>query len=292
MTPDPSPSPLIEDLIESHLEALTPAERVLAGHLMRNYPVAGLGPMANLAEIAGVSIPSVLRLVQKLGFRGYPEFQAQLRREVEARLESPIAKHDRWTSGAPEAHILNRFADAVLRNLSVTLGRIDHAQFDRCAALLADPARRVAVTGGRITHTLAAYLAGQLAILRPGVTVLPPQSSAWPPALADLRPDDVLILFDIRRYEPVLSQLAEFAAERGVCIVLLTDAWVSPASAHAQYRFSAQVEVPSASDSMVALLVLVETLLAAIQEQNWPETQARLEQLEGFYDRASLFRRS
>ncbi|MDO5529724.1 MAG: MurR/RpiR family transcriptional regulator [Paracoccus sp. (in: a-proteobacteria)] len=282
---------LIDERIEHHFAALTPSERLLAGHITRNYPVAGLGSLTLLAQGAGVSGPTVLRLVQKLGFRGYPEFQAQLRAEVEARLESPIAKHDRWTSGAPEAHILNRFADAVLRNLSVTLGRIDHAQFDACAALLADLKRRVVVTGGRITHALADYLAAQMSIMRPGVLALPPQFSAWPPALMDLREGDVLILFDIRRYEATMMQLAEIAAEQGAVIVLLTDAWASPVAAHADFRFSAHVEVPSAWDSTVALLVLVETFLAAVQEQNWPETQDRMKRLEAFYDRASLFRR-
>ena len=100
-----------------------------------------------------------------------------------------------------------------------------------------------------------------------------------------------LIVFDIRRYESTILQLAELAVERGAEIVLITDPWVSPIAAHARFRFSAQIEVPSAWDSSVALLVLVETLLAAVQEQDWPRTEARMRRLEDLYDRASLFRR-
>ena len=114
---------------------------------------------------------------------------------------------------------------------------------------------------------------------------------AWPPALLDLRPGDVLIVFDIRRYESTILQLAELAVERGAEIVLITDPWVSPIAAHARFRFSAQIEVPSAWDSSVALLVLVETLLAAVQERDWPQTEARMRRHEDLYDRASLFRR-
>ncbi|MFD2845125.1 MurR/RpiR family transcriptional regulator [Paracoccus cavernae] len=158
----------IEDRLRRHFGQLTPSERLLADHLTRNFPVAGLGSMTLLAKEAGVSTPTVLRMVQKLGFRGYPEFQAQLRDEVEARLESPLSKQARWTGGAPQTHILNRFADAVLANLTRTLGQIDHADFDACAALLADPDRRIIVTGGRITHPLADYLVTQLGIVRPG----------------------------------------------------------------------------------------------------------------------------
>ncbi len=281
----------IEDRLTQHFETLTPSERLLSGYMARNFPVAGLGSMTQLAKDAGVSTPTVLRLVQKLGFRGYPEFQAQLRSEVEARLESPLSKHARWADGVPQTHILNRFANAVLTNLTATLNRIDHADFDACAAMLADTRRRIYVTGGRITHSLADYLVTQLGIVRPGVAALPVNSNAWPAALLGMKPGDVLIVFDIRRYESATLQLAELAAEQGAEVVLFTDPWVSPISTLALFRFSAQIEVPSAWDSSSALLVLVETLLAAVQELNWPEAQDRMTRIEGLYERASLFRR-
>lgn len=291
MPDDTPPSGRIEDRLAGRFDTFTPAERQLASHLSRNYPVAGLGSITQLARESGVSTPTVLRLLQKLGFRGYPDFQVQLRAEIEARLESPLAKHARWSQDAPRTHILNRFADAVLANLSATLGRIDRADFDACADLLADPARRVFVTGGRITHALAQYLVTQLRIVRAGVQELPPRPNAWPPALLDLAPGDVLVVLDIRRYEPAIQHLSEAAAGQGAQIVLLTDPWVSPVAAHARFRFPAEIEVPSAWDSSVTLLVLVETLLAAVQERTWPDTSARMRRLEQLYVSLELFRR-
>ncbi len=291
MSQDPEITGPIEDRLRRRIEALTPSERLLAGHLSRNFPVAGLASMTHLAKEAGVSTPTVLRMVQKLGFRGYPEFQAQLRTEVEARLESPLSKHARWTNGVPQTHMLNRFADAVLTNLSKTLGQIDHADFDACAEMLADPARKILVTGGRITHPLADYLVTQLGIVRPGVSTMPSNSSAWPSTLLDLRRGDVLVVFDIRRYETSTLQLAEMAAEQGTEVVLLTDPWISPISAYARFRFAAQIEVPSAWDSTSALMVLVETMLAAVQQLTWDQTQERMTRLEGLYERANMFKR-
>ena len=106
-------------------DVFTPAERQLAAHLRRNYPVAGLVSITRLAAEAGVSSPTVLRLVHKLSFRGYPEFQAALRDELAAQLVSPLARHERWSGTAPEAHVLNGFAAAVAGNLQATLGQID-----------------------------------------------------------------------------------------------------------------------------------------------------------------------
>ncbi len=283
-----------DDTVEARLrrafEALTPSERRLAAHLMQTYPVAALGSITALARGAGVSSPTVLRLAHKLGFRGYPDLQAQVHAEVEARLASPIAKHARWAGGVPDTHILNRFADAVLQNLTATLSRIDHADFDACADLLADPGRQVFVTGGRITHAIADYLVTQLRVMRPGVTLVPGLSNGWPPTLLDMRPGDLLLAFDIRRYEANVVQLAEVAAERGARVILFTDSWMSPVAALATYRFAAAIEVPSAWDSTVAIQVLVESLLAAVQARNWPETEQRLTELEAIYARTRLFR--
>lgn len=282
----------IEERLRAGFEALTRAERQLASHLLRHYPVAALGSITALAKAAEVSSPTVVRLVQKLGFAGYTDFQTGIRGEVEERLISPLAKHDRWAGGVPDTHILNRFADAVLGNLHATLAQVDHAEFDAAAALMADPARKVYATGGRITHAMAEYFVTHMKVIRPGVSLISEMSNAWPPALIEMAPGDVLLAFDIRRYENNVLQLVEMAAEQGAEVVLITDPWVSPAAAHARYRFSAQIEVPSAWDSTVAIQVLVETLMAAVQSLTWQATEARMKRLEELYARARFFRRA
>lgn len=278
------------DRLHAAAPALTPAERQLAAHLRRNYPVAGLASITRLASAAGVSSPTVLRLVQKLSFRGYPEFQAALRDELEAQLVSPLAKHERWAGSAPEAHVLNRFAGAVAENVQATMAQVDPAEFDACAALLADPGRRVWAVGGRITHTLADYLCVHLSLIRPGVQLVPDAATGWPPAILDMAQGDVLVAFDIRRYEPAVLTLTAMAADAGAEVILLTDQWLSPAASRAVHVFAAHVEVPSAWDSNMGLLLLVETLLAAVQAQTHDETRSRMARLEELYGHSKTLR--
>lgn len=279
-------------VLRSALPRLTRAERQLASHILSNYPVAALGSITALAKAALVSTPTVVRLAQKLGFKGYPDFQNALRGEVEAMLLSPLAKHDRWAGGVPDTHILNRFADAVMANLQATLGQIDHAEFDAATALLADPARRLFAMGGRITHSLAEYFTSHMQVVRGAVTLMSDSSSTWPPALLAMEPGDVLVVFDIRRYENPVLQLADMARDQGAEIILITDRWMSPAAAHARYVFCGHIEAPSAWDSTVSLMVLVETMLAAVQDQTWARTEQRMKRLEQLYARMRLFQRS
>ena len=282
----------IEEQLRAAMPDLTRAERQLATHVLTHYPVAALGSITVLARSAEVSTPTVVRLCQKLGFKGYPDLQSSLRTEVEAMLVSPLAKHDRWAGGAPDTHILNRFADAVVQNLQATLRQIDHAEFDAAARLLADPGRAVYVIGGRITHALADYFVTLMKVVRPQVTLLSGLSNTWPPALLDMKAGDVLVVFDIRRYENSVLQLVELAVEQGAEVILVTDRWVSPAAVHARHTLVAHIEAPSAWDSTVSITVLVETLLASVQTLTWAETEARLKRLEALYDRSRFFRRS
>ena len=281
----------LDDQLRAALSGLTPAERKLAAHVLSHYPVAALGSITQLAKAAMVSTPTVVRLAQKLGYKGYPDFQNSLRGEVEAMLVTPLTKHDHGAGRVPNGHILNRFAEAMVANLQATLNQIDHAEFDAAAALLADPGRRVFAVGGRITHAMADYFASLMKVVRPEVTLLSDNSSTWTLAMLDLAPGDVLLVFDIRRYENVVLQVAEMAREQGAEIILITDRWVSPAASFARHTFACHIEAPSAWDSNVPLLVLIETLLSAVQDLTWGVTEGRMQRLEELYARTRFFRR-
>jgi DNA-binding MurR/RpiR family transcriptional regulator len=281
----------IAERIQIDLDKLTRAERQLAHSILDNYPASGLGPLAALAKDANVSAPTVARMVQKLGFSGYPEFQNELREELKAKVKNPIAKHDTWAEGAPLGHVLNRFTDAVIDNIRNTLGQIETSTFDQACALIADTNRPLYIVGGRITHTMAEYLFLHAQVIRPGVTHIQSTSNAWPHYLLDVSEGDVFVIFDMRRYENNTLKLAEMAHAKGARIILFTDQWRSPIHALSDVCFSSRIVVPSAWDSAAATLLLVETIIASIQDINWSQTKERMQGLEDMFDQTKLFRK-
>ncbi|MBB3607386.1 DNA-binding MurR/RpiR family transcriptional regulator [Rhizobium sp. BK602] len=278
-------------MIHAQFDALTRAEKQLAKSLLDNYPVSGLGSITTVAENARVSTPTVARMVQKLGFKGYPDFQSRLHQEVEATISNPLTKHDRWASNAPGTHILNRFADAIMGNLRQTLTDIDAATFDNVAALLSERKRGLYFVGGRITGALAEYFFTHMQVIRPNTTLLSSNSSAWPQYVLNMNPGDLLVIFDIRRYEQEMVNLAAAARRRGAEIIVFTDQWATPAGKHAKYTFRVQIEAPSAWDSSVVTLFIVEALIEAVQSSTWDETSERMKTLEGLFEQTRLFRK-
>lgn len=79
----------LRDVLTKAGLALTPSEARIVQVLLSDYPFSGFGTATSLARKAGVSDPTVTRLVAKLGFDGFQDFQAKLLAEVEAHLHSP-----------------------------------------------------------------------------------------------------------------------------------------------------------------------------------------------------------
>ena len=284
-------SQTISDRIQQELDNLTRAERQLALSILENYPASGLGPLAALAKGANVSAPTVARMVQKLGYKGYLDFQAELREELRAKVKNPIAKHDTWAEAAPSEHLLNRFTDAVIDNIRLTLGQIDPKAFDEACDLVATQTRHLYIVGGRITHTLAEYFFMHMQVIRADVTHVQSTSNTWPHYLLNAKEGDVFVIFDVRRYENNTLKLAEMARARGAKIILFTDQWRSPVHHLADISLSCRIIVPSAWDSATTTMLLIETMISSVQNLNWDKTKERIETLEDVFDQTKLFRK-
>ena len=281
----------IADRIQMQFNELTRAERQLAHSILENYPASGLGPLAALAADAKVSVPTVARMVQKLGFKSYPEFQAKLREEFKAKVKSPIAKHDSLTDSIPTEHILNLFTDSIIDNIHHSLTQINPNEFDHVCSLLSELERHIFIAGGRVTRTLAEYFYLHLQMIRPKITYIQPTSHSWPHHLLDIHKDDIVVVFDTRRYENNSLKMAELAKNKGAKIILITDQWQSPIHSYAYASFNCRIEAPSAWDSLAMPSLLVESMIASIQNIHWERTKERMEQLEDTFDKTKLFRK-
>ncbi|WP_299845656.1 MurR/RpiR family transcriptional regulator [uncultured Roseovarius sp.] len=286
-----NPTATVRDLIREHYATLTQSERKFANSLLENYPAGGLASITIVAENAGVSTPTVARMVQKLGFKGYPHFHKSLLKELQAKVSGPTQRRENWVSDAPESHLLNRFSQAVTQNLSQTFSNVETDRFDAAVRQLANTDGRLYVVGGRITRALADYAFTHFQAIRQRVTHMTSSSATWPHYVLDMVEGDTLLMFDVRRYETNLQNLAKLAAERGVTIILITDQWASPVTAHASFTFNCWVEIPSAWDSNISTMMLLEALIAATQEEKWPETRDRYERLDELFDLTRLFRK-
>ncbi|MEM5582755.1 MULTISPECIES: MurR/RpiR family transcriptional regulator [unclassified Roseibium] len=267
--------PLLED-IRDRLDEFTATEKKAAHALMANYPMQGLGTVAQFAEAAGVSSPTILRFVGRLGFPGFAEFQKKLRGELENQLNSPLARSANMV-GAPDR---DPHVDQLLENVRETFAHLPKGELTGLIRLLADERKTIHLIGGRFTDGLARYMAAHLRIVRPNVNHVAGQQGNWLDQLLGIGPKDVVVVFDIRRYQGEIIQFAEAAANQGATVALVTDSWMSPVGRIASYVLPARVAVPSPWDSSLALMAIAEVLIAGVTRENQSRAQERMRALE------------
>ena len=267
----------IAELIADRIDSMPAGERRAAQTLVANYPLIGLKTVADFSAQAGVSSPTILRFVARLGFQNYPEFQTALQDELAAQLQSPLSR----TTGSPaSSRGTSPVLEATLENIRETFRHISEKQLSDIVALLSNQRAKTFLIGGRFTDPIARYMAAHLTIIRPNVFHLTGQESNWRDRLIDMGKRDVLVIFDIRRYQESLIRFAEKAHLRGVHIVLFTDQWLSPIARFARHVIAGRTAVPSAWDSSAALFVAAEALIGEITRQLEADSAKRIREME------------
>ena len=269
----------IQDQVRREIADFTDAERRVARALLGEYPMAGLETVARLARRAGTSGPTILRFVARLGFDNYAAFQDAIRSEIQARLQSPLVRYDSIATTGAEANTSDRVAQALRQNIEIAAQDL-RKDIGRITALLTDLDRTVLCLGGRFSGMIAAYLHQYLRELRPGVRLVRDGSAAWADYLLDVREGDILVVFDFRRYQRDVLEFARSAAAQKAVIVLVTDIWYSPIAAFSDVVVTCPVSIPSAFDSGVTGLAIVELMTAGVVEALGPRSKARIATLE------------
>lgn len=270
--------------LKRELPHLSGRESRAARYLMANYPMAGLTTVAEFAEQSGVSTATVLRLVKRLGFSVYADFQASLRLHLEETLQSPLIRFAERPDGSDSTPntFLERFLSAMAEQIRVmrdgAAGMAD--EFDKVVQLICDPRRDIHVLGGRYSSNVGVYFADLLASVRGKVFTIRGQTQNWPQHLLDMGRSSVLVAIDVRRYQQDVVAFAHAASRRGATVVLLTDPWHSPASRAADHVLSFPVESPSVFDALTPGMAMAEALVGAVAGRLGETGRARIGTLE------------
>ena len=251
-------TPSLAMRLRTVMSDLTPAEKKIARAILASYPFSGLDSISDLADTAGVSAPSVVRFARTLGFNGYREFQEALKHEIREREESNLSQAEGRVR-EPES-LFDDARDAYHAGIDHTFDSVIGDELDRTVALLTQTKRAVGLIGATYSGYIADIFQAQLAPVRPGVTRVASNPLVAASQLIDFKRGDVLIAFDVRRYEPTITDVVRIGKELGLVTVVFTDPWMSPAAALADHVLTADVRAAGPSDTLVPMLALVEAV--------------------------------
>ncbi|MEW2082620.1 MurR/RpiR family transcriptional regulator [Streptomyces sp. NPDC005283] len=264
-----SPAARLQQLFEGH--RLTPTQRRIAHSMVRRAGDAPFLSSVELAELAGVSQPSVTRFAVALGFDGYPALRKYLREVAPAESEGGKAGYNEYQQ-AVQAEIEN------LSHLAELLA--DPAPVERAGRLLA-ASRPLPVLGLRAASSQArgfAYFAAKVhpdvRLLDEGGTLLADRIDAARRAGAS-----ALLCFALPRHPKEVVEALAYARSAGLKVVTVADSAFAPVAGHSDLLIPAAVGTGLAFDTACAPMLLGRVLLEAMCD-DLPDAQARLEEFD------------
>ncbi|MER7107824.1 MurR/RpiR family transcriptional regulator [Streptomyces sp. NPDC000229] len=276
-----SPAARLQALFEGH--RLTPTQRRIAHSMVRRAGDVPFLSSVELAELAGVSQPSVTRFAVALGFDGYPALRKHLREVAPA---EPAG-------GAADDSTYNEYQQAVLgeienlRHLAELLA--DPEPVERAGRLLAS-SRPLPVLGLRAASSQArgfAYFAAKVhpdvRLLDEGGTMLTDRVDAAVRAGAT-----VLLCFALPRHPREVVDALAYARDAGLTVVTVADSAFAPVAKHSDLLLPAAVGTGLAFDTACAPMLLGRVLLEAMCD-GLPDAQARLEEFDAAAAARGLF---
>ncbi|MET8230326.1 MurR/RpiR family transcriptional regulator [Micromonospora sp. NPDC005298] len=259
---------------------LTPTQRRIAHCLVQHAPAVAYLSAAEVAELAGVSQPSVTRFAVALGHDGYPALRRRLR-DLTAAAGRP----------ADAGNELQQAVRAEMGNLDRLAGQLsDRDRIAETGRLLA-ASRPLPVLGLRAAAPLAAYFAYFAAKVHPDVRVLDDGGSMLTDRLEQAAEAgaSALLAFVLPRYPRETLDALREARAAGLTVVAISDSPVSPATEHADVVLPAAVGAHLVFDLHTAPMTLAMVLLQAICDAAPADTQRRLEAFEASAARRQLF---
>jgi DNA-binding MurR/RpiR family transcriptional regulator len=284
----PVPAPRVPELVAARLDELTTAERRVADVVVSDPEAVAFGTVATVAKAAGSSGATVVRLATRLGFDGFTALQDVVQEELARRLRPATERIREPAPGDTVGRVLQASLDAV----HGTLDAVDPSAFGDAVARLSRRSATVWLVCGDASDGIGRHVADGLAMLRPGVTRVGGNAVRVAGQSARVRPDDVVLALDLRRYDRWLLDWVDRAKAAGAVLLVLTDSAVSPladaASGDGDHLFVVAADSAGPFDTYVGALSLLDALLAGVARSTRSAATESLDRLESAWQDAGV----
>jgi DNA-binding MurR/RpiR family transcriptional regulator len=241
-----------------------------------------------LAQAAGVSNPTVIRLAVRLGFAGFPEFQKALQRETQRQYESLERFLDDSASG--EEDLFQKVLSLEFHVLREMKEKLSHEAVSRAVALLEKPGE-VFVAGLLANSCLAEYLGYFLSILRENVHVLKRFDHEAYGKIQAAGKDAVAVIYSFPRYPSGTQDLARLCRSRKIPVIGITDSVMSPLAPLSDVLLEAPMKFITFIDPCAGAFALTHALLTAFFMSHPEKMRQKLKEFEAFASEKDLFAR-
>lgn len=274
--------------IKNQMPAFSKGQRLIANYVLEHYEKAAYMTASRLGSLVGVSESTVVRFASELGFEGYPEFQRALQELIRNMLTS-VQRIEVTNSLIGDGDVLEKVLMSDAEKIKRTLEGVDRKSFAEAIQKIVN-ARNIYIIGVRSSSSLAGFLNFNLQMVLPNIRFVQTTSgSEMFEQIMHLSKEDTMIAISFPRYSTRIINAVEYAKEVGADVIALTDSRRSPIAAYADQLLTAESDMVSYVDSLVAPLSIINAIIVAVARERQESFSEQLKKLETIWDEYDVY---
>ncbi len=274
--------------IELRMPSFSKGQKLIANYIIEHYDKAAYMTAAKLGSLVKVSESTVVRFAIELGFDGYPDLQQALQEIVRTRLTS-FQRMEVSNDRIGDGDILSKVLLADAEKIRHTLDAINREDFEAAVEKIVG-AKKIYIMGVRSSASLAGFLNYNLRMIFDNVKFVETTSgSEMFEEIMGMTDEDVMIAISFPRYSKRIINAVYYAKNVGADVIAITDSNMSPIAHEANCLLTAQSDMASFVDSLVAPLSIINAIIVAVSRKKNDELAIRLRRLEQIWDEYDVY---
>jgi len=277
----------ILQIIKKHLHSLSNSQKSIAQYILSNYKKAAFLNSIELAQVTGVSNPTVIRFATALGYTGYPQFQAALQNMIQNELSS--LERLNYLKPAIDDSNLTGIYQLEINNIEQIYKNLDADKIMQASNLLYQ-SDRIFIVGEQISDSIADFAAYSLNKICAEVYRL----KHW-----DLNINKMLnenektassaLIIALPRYPNKTLQYIRRLREQEIPMIIITDSAAFPNIFDADVLLFAPIRYISFIDPISAIICLINSILIEITRLDQSKAEKYLSKFEEYVDRCYIY---
>lgn len=273
--------------IHEQYDHLSKNNKKIASYVLDNYDEVAFMTAKQLSDELAISESTVVRFAKRIGYQGYPDFQAALREGLKNILTTKQKFSDKRLKDDFEKTIQNSFTRDI-NSIKKTIALMDPNEL-RSVSKEIMQADNVYIIGLRSSRVLADYLYFYLNFFHEHVFTVHVGPSDLFDQIINMKENDIAILITFPRYSAVMLELAKFLKDLEIPVVALTDSSKSPVCEYAKRCLYAEYSIESFIDSHVAPMALINSLITSLAYENQDLAKKKFSDLEEIWQKYGIY---
>lgn len=270
---------------------LSKSQKKLADYILNNYDKVVFMTAKKISENVGVSESTVVRFANALDYDGFPDLIKALQETVKTKLTTlqrfELTKQSASNQGD---QLYKQVMMNDIENIKSSIQMLDQETIENISREIMN-SRKIYILGLRSSSFLADYMEFYLNYILEDIFIKKINCHNVFDSLVNIGEDDLLITIAFPRYSQATLDAMNYAKKNDIKVIGITDSKFSPLVEYCKYSISADLNLDTFIDSLVAPLSLINALIMTLSINEKNNVEHKFNKLEKIWDEYGIYNR-